>query len=124
MYYSNQKKEVPCPLCASKKSILLWSVNSSDAAQHFILKEKDEKAFFLLVSQIENLWSTNQCDVIKCLKCTFIFSNPYVAGNAEFYNLAYPNPGYPSWKWEFEFSYQLLKKSKIINLSLDDKMNG
>ena len=40
------------------------------------------------------------------------FSNPYISGDQIFYNLAYPEPGYPKWKWEFEFSYQILKKNK------------
>ena len=89
MKYINKKKETLCPLCYSKKSILLWSISSSEAAQHFILREKNQKIFTQLLLHIENLWGKKQCEVIKCLGCNFIFSNYWF-----FINLKESNIGY------------------------------
>ena len=82
-----------------------------------MLQEKHHERFSELVSHIEGLWGKNTCEVVQCDKCGFCYSNPYIAGDMQFYNLAYDRCGYPTWKWEFQLTYDVLKKfSKNISL--------
>ena len=39
---------------------------------------------------------------MECRDCTFGFAWPFVAGDQEFYRLAYPRSSYPRMKWEFQ----------------------
>lgn len=99
-----------CPVCYSAVANILWTVSSSQAAQHFVLKEADSKRFLKLVSHIEGLWKGGICEVVRCDKCGFCYSNPYVAGDKQFYDLAYGRCSYPVWKWEYRLTYEVLIK--------------
>tara|TARA_Y100000741_G_scaffold313276_1_gene258163 strand:- start:653 stop:871 length:219 start_codon:yes stop_codon:yes gene_type:complete len=66
---------------------VLWSKSSLEAAQHFILKQKHPKKYDQLVSHIQLLWESNNCEVAQCIKCDFIFSNPYIAGDSQLVHL-------------------------------------
>lgn len=105
-----------CPICCSTCACLLWSVNSNQAAQHFVLKEKDTNRFYELVSHIETLWGKTTCDVVQCSSCGFCFCNPYVGGDKRFYDLAYDRSGYPRWNWEHQRTYEVLRKLASRNL--------
>ena len=104
-------KNIKCPVCCANEAHLLWSVSSKQAAQHFILKEKQSERFLKLVSHIESLWGQDICEVVQCNNCGFCYSNPYVAGDKQFYTLAYERSpgGYPTWKWEYQITYETLK---------------
>ena len=106
-----------CPVCGSASAQILWSVTSDQAAQHFVLKEKDAKRFSELVEHIENLWGQKSCDVLQCCKCEFCYSWPYKAGDQEFYGLAYRRTGYPAWKWEYQVTCDALEKISNPNLA-------
>ena len=108
--YKQILKIFRCPVCYSDKADRLWGVNSKQAAQHFILHEKHPERFAELKSHIENLWGQNTCEVVQCKNCEFCYSNPYIAGDERFYNLAYDHSGYPKWKWEFQLTYEVLRK--------------
>lgn len=110
MQYSLLAKEIKCPVCSTNKAQQLWSVSSKEAAQHFVLAEKYPERFSDLVSHIETLWGQNTCEVVRCNNCEFCYSNPYIAGDARFYSLAYIYSTYPSWKWEFQKTYDVLAK--------------
>jgi len=96
----------------------LWNVSSKQAAQHFVLKEQYPDTFADLVSHIEDLWGQNTCEVVQCDQCGFCYSYPYVAGDERFYSLAYVRSGYPKWKWEFQITYDVLRR----NLRANDKL--
>jgi 2-polyprenyl-3-methyl-5-hydroxy-6-metoxy-1,4-benzoquinol methylase len=93
-----------CPVCYSKDLRKLWNVDCDSAAQHFILKEKDRRRHRRLSEIIKRLWGRSYCIVLECRKCGFCFSDPYIAGDKEFYDIAYQKKkgGYPNWRWEFQ----------------------
>lgn len=107
--YQKISKKIKCPVCCTNDAHLLWSATSRQAAQHFVLHEKHPDRFSELVSHIEVLWGQNTCEVVQCDKCGFCYSNPYIAGDIRFYELAYDRSGYPTWKWEFQLTYDVLK---------------
>jgi len=103
----------------------LWHVNSKQAAQHFVLSEKNPERFAKLVFNIDKLWGQSTCKVMQCSQCGFCFSYPYVAGDERFYSLAYVRSGYPKWKWEFQITYDVLRMNlpsngKLIEIGAGD----
>lgn len=106
--YKQEATKVKCPICYNEDAHILWSVNSKQAAQHFVLQERNPKRYTKLETHIRNLWNKGTCDVVRCDKCEFVFSNPYVSGNESFYRLAYDRSGYPEWKWEYQQTYDIL----------------
>jgi 2-polyprenyl-3-methyl-5-hydroxy-6-metoxy-1,4-benzoquinol methylase len=52
---------------------------------------------------------------MQCSQRGFCFSYPYVAGDERFYSLAYVRSGYPKWKWEFQITYDLLRRNLRSN---------
>lgn len=113
--YQQIPKKVRCPICCTDDSHLLWCVSSRQAAQHFVLQEKHPERFLELASHIESLLGQNTCEVVQCDKCEFVYSNPYIAGDDRFYSLAYVRSGYPTWKWEFQMTYDVLSKYASSN---------
>ena len=113
-----KQKNTICPICSSNKYKILWETNSKVAAQHYILIEKDPRKFNLLKSHIENLWGQNDCKIVECEFCDFCYSDPFVAGDELFYTIAYNRSSYPSWKWEFQQTYDILEKSSKNDLKL------
>ena len=99
---SGQPSPPACPVCDKVETRLLFEVTSSDAAQRCILREGNEEAHQRLVDQLEDLWSGPKSEIWECAACEFVFAHPYVAGDAEFYTLAFPRVGYPRHKWEYE----------------------
>ena len=109
--YQKIAKSIKCPVCGDNNAHVLWSVNSHQAAQNYVLYEKEPDRFLQLVAHIEVLWGRNDCEVVQCDHCSFCYSHPYVAGDMDFYTLAYERSGYPTWKWEFQQTYNALKTS-------------
>lgn len=97
-----------CPVCAGKAAITLYTANSGQAAQHFVLREADEARHLALKNQIEKLWLGPQVSVQKCAGCEFVYAFPFVAGDRAFYELAFRREHYPSWKWEFQATRESL----------------
>ena len=110
--YANLPVSVPCPVCATESAVQLWQVSSRDAAQHYVLKEAAKERYNALVKSIESLWGGENCRVVRCGSCQFVFSDPYIAGNAGFYGLAYERSGYPKWKWEYQITLEALRHEK------------
>ena len=101
---------VTCPACgsASVTNAGRFSVNPAEAAQHFVLAEADPGRHTRLAIHIGMLWGKRQCEMQECGACGLGFSDPFVAGDAEFYNLAYPHSDYPKDKWEFNLTVDAL----------------
>ncbi len=100
--YDNEPIEAVCPVCGNTAGQRLWAVDCRDAARHFVLPEAEPERHAELARHIESLWRQDTCEVVCCTECRFCFSWPFVAGDARFYGLAYPNHGYPTWKWEYD----------------------
>jgi SAM-dependent methyltransferase len=103
-----------CPVCCGKSAQLLYSIDSGEAAQNFVLREVDLDRHLKLKHCIENLWRAPRCDILCCCTCKFGYAQPYIAGNYEFYSLAYQmrRGGYPQTKWEFTMSIREIEKYK------------
>lgn len=110
--YANVPVRAQCPICDADAAAMLWRVSSKDAAQHYVLKEADETRFGNLVMAIESLWKKNEAQVVRCESCDFVHSDPYVAGDGEFYGLAYQRTGYPKWKWEYQVTLDAMRSVK------------
>jgi SAM-dependent methyltransferase len=108
--YSLDPTEAVCPACTQADGRVLYAVSSEEAAQHYVLREADPERSAALVRVIERLWGGPTCRVVRCSACAFCFADPYVAGDAEFYTLAYERTGYPAWKWEFEQTRTVLRR--------------
>ncbi|MGI8568683.1 MAG: class I SAM-dependent methyltransferase [Methylocella sp.] len=91
-----------CPACYSERTQTLYSLSAQEAAQQFVLSEGNPQRNRELSSHINDLWGGRDCSVRQCKDCGFSFADPYVAGDATFYNLAYERLNYPSDRWEFE----------------------
>ena len=96
-----------CPACYGNSLNCSWTASLSDAAQHFVRAEADSQRNEILKQHIEKLWGNPTCDIMYCKKCGLGFAHPFIAGDEDFYNLAYPGtPGYPTTKWEFTRTIQ------------------
>ncbi|MCU0534009.1 MAG: class I SAM-dependent methyltransferase [Hydrococcus sp. Prado102] len=124
-YQLTPTKVAICPICNSKSAKILWSVDSSQAAQHYVTKEADTQRFLNLAAHIKELWKQNTCDIVQCDDCGFCYSNPYIAGDDKFYTLAYERSHYPTWKWEHQLTYEALlhedsKNFKLLEIGAGD----
>jgi SAM-dependent methyltransferase len=102
-----------CPACLDRNNSIVHRFTSEDAAQHFVLREKDPNRHDALIACIRRLWRRNHCEIARCKACGFTYAWPYVAGDAEFYNLAYPTASYPSDRWEYHRTIQALSASGV-----------
>lgn len=78
------------------------SVSNEQAAAHFIGPSEDAARYRKLAAHIAGLWGTAESHLMECNDCTFGFAWPFIAGDQEFYRLAYPRSSYPRMKWEFQ----------------------
>ena len=103
---------ITCPACGCaappKKK---FSVAADEAAQHFVLAEADQIGHARLVDHICSLWHSSSCEIVECINCRLGFAWPFVAGDGEFYNLAWPHSDYPKTKWEFSTTVDALAKA-------------
>ncbi|MDR3460681.1 MAG: class I SAM-dependent methyltransferase [Beijerinckiaceae bacterium] len=76
-------------------------MTAAEAAQHFVHKGHDPNRNAALNQHIQKLWQSGSASVFECRVCGFGFAWPFTAGDAAFYNLAYPYATYPKSKWEF-----------------------
>ena len=100
-----------CPVCGSGSISKggRFATTANEAAQHFVLAEADGARHAALTAHIASLWSGSQCEMMGCGNCGLGFAYPFVAGDAEFYNLAYPYSDYPRDKWEFALTVKALE---------------
>ncbi|WP_282781030.1 class I SAM-dependent methyltransferase [Phaeodactylibacter xiamenensis] len=112
MKYLNQTIKSNCPVCDHESGKILWETTSQSAAQHYLLREKNEVKYQSLVDHIESLWGKKKAKVVSCLKCGLCYSSPFTAGDERFYTLAYDRHSYPKWKWEFQETLDTLKKKE------------
>ncbi len=100
-----------CPACAKGGLQSHFSVTATQAAQSIVLPTSDFDRNQRLAAHIHHLWGTDRCDIMKCSHCGFGFASPFVAGDADFYNLANSDVSYPTAKWEFRRTIEALKQA-------------
>ena len=107
-----------CPACAKADLQAQFSVTASQAAQSVVLPSGDPDRNRRLTAHIHSLWGGDRCDIMKCNHCGFGFSSPFVAGDADFYNLANSDVSYPTAKWEFSRTLDALKQTRRDNATV------
>jgi len=113
MRYLNLKYTAVCPVCKHTGNRLLYKVSSHEAANHFLVTQGVSRNMLDVINKkINTLWNKNNAAVVACNNCGFIFSDPFIAGDQEFYNLLpHANAGASEhWKWEFEKTYTEIEK--------------
>jgi 2-polyprenyl-3-methyl-5-hydroxy-6-metoxy-1,4-benzoquinol methylase len=91
-----------CPICSDDLLEKIHRFTAKQAAEAFLPLHRDERRHRDLVHNIEYLWRGPICEVVQCGACRFTFPIPYVAGDQEFYELAYGLPSYPGHRWEYD----------------------
>jgi SAM-dependent methyltransferase len=92
---------IACPLCSSTNTEIVYRVSASDAAQNWILRQNEPTRHAALAEHIEKLWNRDFAYSMDCRTCSFGFADPFVAGDSEFYEMAFGPSDYPKDKWEF-----------------------
>jgi SAM-dependent methyltransferase len=114
-----------CPACLSESTTLLYNLSSEESAQLLVIREGPHRdRHTALVSLIERGWGGSDCAVRQCDECGFGFAHPFVAGNAEFYNVAYPTLSYPAMKWEYARTIKALRSLPTRNATAMDVAAG
>lgn len=113
MEYRLNQVTARCPACHTDHAEQLWRVEAAEAAQHYVLREVHPARHRALRDHIESLWGASTCDVLRCTDCGFGFAHPFVAGDAQFYALAYDRTGYPAWKWEYDRTVKALDQADL-----------
>ena len=90
-----------CPACGNAATAKLFEVTADQASRSFINPRQYPGRSRDLIRHLSLLWGRDTCDIRKCANCGFGFADPFIAGGAEFYNLAAPHPSYPTMKWEY-----------------------
>lgn len=105
---------INCPACDQTCTAPpRHSVSATEAAQAFVLKEEFPQQNRDLIGLIQKIWQGNRCDIYQCAHCKLSFAWPFVAGNDEFYNLAYPYSDYPTRRWEWDQTVAALQGSRL-----------
>ena len=105
-----------CPICSSNNSRRLWTASTSDQASHFLSPLENSKKYELLKKHIKYLQNSPFINVKECLDCSFIYSDPYIAGDKRFYDLIFSKTNkYPQNRWEFQKSIDVINNSCLIN---------
>lgn len=108
MEYQHSGIESPCPVCGEPEGRVLYRRTAEQAAQHFVLREKEPDRHLALVAAIRRLWGGNEVALVECAECQFVHAEPHVGGDEEFYTLAYDRTHYPRDKWEFTKSVEAI----------------
>jgi len=95
-----------CPLCARPTSDVLTRFAVAEMAEFFCSEALDREKYARMQVILRRLWSDDHVEVLRCGHCDFGFADPFVAGDAEFYNLQAPDTPYPQDKWEYRRSLQ------------------
>jgi SAM-dependent methyltransferase len=104
MKYEQSSVSAQCPVCGHDDCCRLYTVTPADAAQHYVLREVDRVRHDKLVRHIRELWKNEDCALVRCGRCQFVFAMPFTGGDSEFYFLAYTYGAekYPRDKWEYD----------------------
>jgi 2-polyprenyl-3-methyl-5-hydroxy-6-metoxy-1,4-benzoquinol methylase len=99
-----------CPACLGDNTKFNFSVSATEAAQLLVIREGPyRERHDALVALIRKKWDGDSCEIRTCADCEFGFASPFVGGDEEFYNLAYPTVRYPAMKWEFAKTLEVLR---------------
>ena len=99
----------------------MYKVSSEEAAMHFLATHwLGKSSLDKIDNKIASLWGTKTAAVVACNKCRFVFADPFIAGDYEFYNLLphSTDENAENWKWEFDITYERIGKLAVNNKDL------
>jgi SAM-dependent methyltransferase len=99
-----------CPVCQWSDGSVLHTFSAEEAAQQYVPVRTELRRREAVREHIQRLWGGPECRVIRCAQCGFCHAQPYVAGDATFYELVHAKTTYPDWKWEFELTRHVVAK--------------
>jgi len=103
-----------CPVCAAiNQAPSLARYTVEQAAAHFCTKTRDPARNARLHNCIARLWKQGESQFRRCDHCGFGYCDPFVGGDEEFYAILHEQPGYPSWRWEYDLA--LTEASEIVS---------
>jgi SAM-dependent methyltransferase len=116
------KDQIVCPLCNSPELLKVRDYKIEDCLNHLRVFPGDLN-YQKLFTIVNDLWGRNISSLFQCNNCSLHFANPFISGNAEFYNLIYDENEYsPSWKWDFEITYNKLSDLVINDQEHNDRL--
>jgi hypothetical protein len=111
MKYVNSPYNAACPVCSNSQNKLLYKVSAAEAANHFLVTHGIDKGQAGNIEhKIAQLWKNGAAAVVLCNNCSFVFANPFIAGDYGFYNLLPHSTGAgpENWKWEFDQTFKAI----------------
>jgi 2-polyprenyl-3-methyl-5-hydroxy-6-metoxy-1,4-benzoquinol methylase len=100
-----------CPVCETPVTgPPLTRYTATEAARHFCPETRDQDRNARLQRSIRKLWQREECIILRCQRCRFMFGYPYVGGDEEFYSILHEQQDYPRWRFEYEIALDLSKK--------------
>jgi SAM-dependent methyltransferase len=96
-----------CPACGEADAHQIHLVGVADAASNFVRPWVDPGRHGDLVECIATLWGVNEVRIVRCGDCGLRSADPFVAGDARFYALAYGRESvhpYPVSRWEYQLT--------------------
>ncbi|GAB3927640.1 class I SAM-dependent methyltransferase [Mucilaginibacter myungsuensis] len=118
MTYSYSKHTATCPICGNSDNKLLYKISSDEAAAQCMVVQpawRKADAQVKAAKSIERLWGGKTASVVGCTKCGVVFADPFVSGDAEFYNVVTHSDNSVdynkiplNWKWEFDKTFNTL----------------
>ena len=96
-----------CPACGGKHAHQTHRVGVTDAASNFVRPWVDGARHSDLVDCIGALWTADEARIVRCADCGLRSADPFVAGDAKFYALAYGRESvhpYPVSRWEYKLT--------------------
>ena len=98
-----------CPCCHGHAGTMRRRVGAEEAATHHVRPWADGPRNAALADHIRKLWGGDWCEIVDCNACGAATAVPFVAGDSQFYELAYGHTDwYPAYKWEFREALRLL----------------
>lgn len=108
-----------CPLCSGTKSRVIYTVTAAQSAQNWILEQNEPVRHAELAAHIASLWGRDFATANECQGCSFGFADPFVAGDARFYGLAFGPSNYPRDKWEFQKTLEAMRPLNLQGKALE-----
>jgi hypothetical protein len=100
-----------CPACGGGDSLQTHHLGVVDAASNFVRPWTDEARHRELVQCITELWGADEARLVRCVDCGLRSADPFVAGDARFYALAYGRESlhpYPASRWEYRLTQAVI----------------
>jgi SAM-dependent methyltransferase len=102
-----------CPICRDLGGHQVAAYTADEAAQAFAPRRLEPGRHAALSRKLAYLWHDAPCVLRRCDRCDFIYADPFVSGDAEFYALAYSDVSYPQQKWEFDRTRRALRERNL-----------